>query len=304
MPQRAAASARRFLHCCYCCSSVDAATGFFTEAFGLEPRMRSSRDPIDGTQMGFPGDVQTDTCFVYDARGPRVSPAIEIQEWIEPTTTGEPYVRPTNVGLHALGIEVADVDAAVARATGLGAQVVGRTSATAFMRDPTGIALDVARGGAKDGAARLAHLRATCSELGRSVDWYAGLGFEVLETTRHARLARDVRGIGTDADVSWARLRLHDEPFELVLVEWHEPRSDGAAYGSGNHAGLYRFAIAVDDTRAAHAALTDAGLITSPPPRLVTLPGTNVPDMWIAFLADPDGIVVELVERPRSAFIS
>jgi catechol 2,3-dioxygenase-like lactoylglutathione lyase family enzyme len=34
----------------------------------------------------------------------------------------------------------------------------------------------------------------------------------------------------------------------------------------------------------------------------IALHGTPVADMWIAFLRDPDGIPVELVERPRSAF--
>jgi catechol 2,3-dioxygenase-like lactoylglutathione lyase family enzyme len=105
-----------------------------------------------------------------------------------------------------------------------------------------------------------------------------------------------------DATRSFARLRLPDEPFALILVEWHEPPSRGRPYETGNHAGLYRFAIGVDDTRAAYDALVQAGWPLSNPPQSVELGGTNVPDMWIAFLADPDGLVVELVERPRSAF--
>jgi catechol 2,3-dioxygenase-like lactoylglutathione lyase family enzyme len=301
--------ARRFLHCCYCCYGVDAATRFFAEAFGLEEWMRSSRDPVDGTQMGFAGDVRTDTCFVYDRRGPRVSPAIEIQEWLEPPTTGAPYASPTNVGFHALGIAVADAASALARASDLGAQVAGRTDphgpvapGAALLRDLTGITIDVVEGPTDGNRSRLAHLRATCSDLDRSVEWYGGLGFEAVETTRTASVAGGPFGLGEDAVVSVARLRLPDEQFELVLVEWHTPRAGGAPYDRGNHAGLYRFAIAVDDTRAAHAALTQAGLTASPPPRVVALPGTNVPDMWIAFLTDPDGLTIELVERPRAAF--
>ncbi len=37
-------------------------------------------------------------------------------------------------------------------------------------------------------------------------------------------------------------------------------------------------------------------------PRQVELSGTKVPDMWICFLNDPDGVPFEFVQRPRSAF--
>jgi len=37
-------------------------------------------------------------------------------------------------------------------------------------------------------------------------------------------------------------------------------------------------------------------------PVSVELTGTPVPDMWICFLSDPDGVPFEFVGRPRSAF--
>ena len=39
-------------------------------------------------------------------------------------------------------------------------------------------------------------------------------------------------------------------------------------------------------------------------PALTELHGTPVPDMWICFLSDPDGVPFELVQRPASAFRS
>jgi catechol 2,3-dioxygenase-like lactoylglutathione lyase family enzyme len=69
-----------------------------------------------------------------------------------------------------------------------------------------------------------------------------------------------------------------------------------------NHAGIYRTAVGVDDTRAAHAALVEAGVEFDRDPISVELKGTPVPDMWICFLSDPDGVPFELVGRPRSAF--
>ena len=71
-----------------------------------------------------------------------------------------------------------------------------------------------------------------------------------------------------------------------------------------NHAGLFRTAIGVDDTRAAHRAMSAAGWTFDRAPMRIELKGTLVPDMWICFLSDPDGVPFELVERPRSAFRS
>jgi catechol 2,3-dioxygenase-like lactoylglutathione lyase family enzyme len=68
------------------------------------------------------------------------------------------------------------------------------------------------------------------------------------------------------------------------------------------HQGLYRMAIAVDDVHAAYASLREAG-IAKQPPYTFHLPGTPLTDgLTIIFLRDPDGILVELVERPRQFF--
>jgi len=272
--------------------------------------MRSAGARLDGSQLGFAGEVETDACFVYDTRGPRVSPAIEVQAWIDPPTVGDPYGAAHDVGFQALGISVPDVDATVERLVAFGATVVGVVPPespicpdSTIVKDPTGVRLDLVASRDGGGDSQLTHLRGTCSDLSRSIDWYTALGFRPIDTTRSAPMSGVPFDLGDEATASVARLRLPDEPFELVLVEWHEPRSRGAPYAEANHAGLYRFAIAVDDTRAAWDGLSRAGLAVSAPPEVVPLPGTNVPDMWIAFLADPDGMTVELVERPRSAFL-
>jgi len=287
--------ARRFLHCCYCCDDALATTRFFEAGLDLELKMRSHGERVDGTQMGFPGDVETDACFVYDRRGPRVSPAIEVQRWTDPPLVGTPYDLAHDIGFHAIGVAVPRLDAATERLVALGSIVAEAAPASgvvdgsmATVRDPTGVSLDLVETPSLGDDTQLAHIRATCSDLDRSVAWYETIGFG---------LATEERLPATSS----ARLRLPDEPFSLILTEWHEPRSQGTPYGSGNHRGLYRFAIAVDDTRAAYDLLAEHWPLASPP-RRVELGGTNVPDMWIAFLTDPDGLVIELVERPRSAF--
>jgi hypothetical protein len=98
------------------------------------------------------------------------------------------------------------------------------------------------------------------------------------------------------------RLRLPDEPMEVVLTEWREPRSFDRHYAEPNHAGLYRIALGVDDTRSLYESMSATGWVFDRAPMLITLDGTPVPDMWITFTTDPDGVPFELVQRPREAF--
>ncbi len=88
----------------------------------------------------------------------------------------------------------------------------------------------------------------------------------------------------------------------MQLIQWITPASHGRHYSEANHAGIYRVAVGVDDTRVAHDTLTADGIVFDRPPLLVELKGTPVPDMWICFLSDPDGVPYEFVQRPRSAF--
>ena len=121
---------------------------------------------------------------------------------------------------------------------------------------------------------------------------------------RHALEDGSFVGYRAPIQAEAARLRLPDEAFELLLLQWRSPRSHGRHYSQPNHAGLYRVALCVDDTRASYTAMSSAGWQFDRPPVAVKLDGTAVPMMWICFLSDPDGIPYEFVERPRSAFRS
>jgi catechol 2,3-dioxygenase-like lactoylglutathione lyase family enzyme len=127
------------------------------------------------------------------------------------------------------------------------------------------------------------------------------LGFELVG---EAIAVTDGAALGHPGSVETTaqRLRLPDEPMEVVLVEWKDPAVFGHHYDRPNHAGWYRFALGVDDTRASYDAMLAQGWTFDRPPLLVALDGTPVPDMWITFTSDPDGIPVELVQRPRGAF--
>jgi len=304
--------AMRVLHCCYCCDDADAAVRFLEQGIGLDARVHSRKIRTDGSPLGIPRTVESDVCLVYDGRGPRVSPAIEVHGWIDPPATGQPYDVAWQVGIQAIGVGVPSLADALAGLTRLGAVVVGSTPSdllsfggtSAIVRAPDGVCFDVLERPALDGT-RFAHLRVTCTGLERSVEWYTALGWSVIGDGHEVRVPGDVFATGADAVVSYARLRLPDEPFGLLLVQWHEPRSrvgSGAPYDAANHRGLYRLALGVEDTRAATRRLVASGWTPTSEPSLIELPGTKVPDMWITFLADPDGIVVQLVERERAAF--
>lgn len=294
--------------------------GLLVDALHMRNTMSSPMERFDGAVLALPGEVEASAHFVYDARGPRTSPAVEVQQWGHPPVTGEPIGDPTAVGIQAVGVAVADLDAAVAALLARGCTVVG-TGTPPFsggpaapgagqppenrrwvtVADPVGVRIDlVADPAVPERESRLHHVRITVSDLDRSLRWYDGLGFELLGRAP----LRDAAHLGVEGPVEAevARLRLPDEPFEALLIAWDEPAGHGRHPAVANHAGLFRAALGVDDTRAAHEELVAAGWAFARAPIEVELHGTPVPDMWIAFLDDPDGVPFELVQRPRSAF--
>jgi catechol 2,3-dioxygenase-like lactoylglutathione lyase family enzyme len=302
--------ARRFLHCCYCCAEVDSATNALREGFGLREAMRTTLGPSDGAILGLAQRVVSQAAFVVDGRGPRTSPALEVQAWVDPSPVGVPYATPEHVGIQAIGIAVPNLVVGLAAAARVGAQPIGRSRESALLgggagvvRDRNGVTFDLVR--APEGAgteSRLRHLRLSCRDLDASVAWYQRLGFALTERRHEEGATGDVFGLERPVSFAWARVRLPDEPTELLLQQWLAPAATGAPYARPNHRGLYRAALGVDDTRDAVRRLEDAGVAIERSPLRVELPGTRVPAMWIAFLDDPDGIPIELVERPRGAF--
>ncbi|MCU4183491.1 hypothetical protein K6U06_03895 [Acidiferrimicrobium sp. IK] len=281
-------------------------TDFFVNNLAMRNTMSVPVEKSDGAILGLDRQVLGGAAFVYDRRGPKTSPAIEIQSWIDPPLSGTPVADPTRVGIQALGFSVPEIEAAVGDLTEAGCQVVGRgvsssDSPWVTLRDGTGVTLDLVDEPALEaGSTQMRHLRITVTSLAASIPWYEGLGFEHLETSP----LTDASYLGLDGEVEAdvARLRLPDEPFEALLVEWRTPASHGRHVADPTHAGLFRTAVGVDDTRGSYEAMVSAGWTFDRAPMEVELHGTPVPDMWICFLSDPDGVPFEFVERPRSAF--
>lgn len=296
--------AHRFLHVCYCCDDNAAVTSLFVDGLGFRRVMGTALGPSDGSILGLEREVVGATDFVYDFRGPRVSPAVEVQRWVDPAVVGHPPDDPTRAGIQALGVAVRDRASAVERLEAMGCAVVGTfpDGAWTIVRDPRGVVFDLVVDETlpEVDRARMRHLRISCTDLAVSVPWYEDMGFRV---TKEAALASgEPVGLPQSVDARIVSLRLRDEPFAVLLVEWRRPRTSGRHPAEPNHAGLWRTAVAVDDTRATYEQLLARGCRFDRAPALVRLEGTPVPDMWIAFLSDPDGVPFELVQRPRSAF--
>lgn len=98
--------ARRFLHVNVNTVDADAAQRFFVDCLGLRLQMRTDPGfPVDGEILGLSGKVRCDTRFFYDSRGPRASCAIEVIEWLDPTTAPS---NVSSVGLVSMGFLVTD----------------------------------------------------------------------------------------------------------------------------------------------------------------------------------------------------
>lgn len=302
------APARRFLHICYCCAETDAVVDFYVQALGLREVMRNPLHPSDGSLLGIDGEIVSGAAFLYDSRGARTSASIEVQEWVSPAMVGEPLSDPTRVGMQAIGFAVADVGAVVERIIFHGGTLLGRGSSPwsaswATLSDPFGTRLDIVGDPLVPvDEVRLRHLRITVTDLDTSEPWYRGLGFIDVDT--HDVTKTDFMGFSPDGEaaVEVRRLRLPDERCEVVLMQWTSPPSHGRHPVEANHAGLFRTAVSVDDTRRSYDEFRENGWVFERAPRQVELEGTNVPDMWICFLNDPDGVPFEFVQRPRDAF--
>jgi catechol 2,3-dioxygenase-like lactoylglutathione lyase family enzyme len=284
----------RYLHCNLNCPDAPALADFYVGALGMRAVMRSGGPdsaPQDGESLGVAGQVRCDTWFVYDDRGPRSAPGVELQQWYDPPLVGSPYPSGDAIGVQALGFSVADVTATVARALSLGATRHSDESGWATLLDPAGVTLDLVGPAAApcEQQTRLRHVRQTCRDLGRSLDWYQALGFAPVAANTAAS-----DGVGT-------ALQLPAQSHQLLLVPTRE--SSNEAYAVAHHAGLFRTAMAVPDVAAVAAALASQGIGPGPEGvRQVHLTGTAVGTLSILFLRDPDGIMVELVERDSGVF--
>lgn len=291
---------RRFLHCNYNCHDIDLLERFYVDLLGLRTVMRSDSSGSDVHPFGIFGTSASRVAFLYDHRGGRRSSSFELVQWIEPATIGSVYPDPWNCGIQAAAYTAEDLDATAAAAVALGAALVKRSDDWLLLRDPEGVGLEIVRAA---GPSEARYLRVVCSNLDRTTTWFQQLGFSeapiaVVDGTAMYD-GDDVRHITAERGL----VATDDPTFGILLTTWSGPLPTGPTYGPPYHQGLYRMAMAVDDVEATFRALDEAE-VARQSPYTFALPGTKLTEgLSMMFLRDPDGILVELVDRPRQPTI-
>lgn len=289
--------AHAVMHCNLNTADGERAAAFYMAAFGVEPRMRSVETDGDATAMGLGTGTRSVTTFLYDRRGPRAAPALELVDWESPATTpATPEHAPS--GFAAVGYRVPSLRSLRARLEALGhpvsevpegLRVRGHSHPGLRTADLDGVVVEAVEIAPAAGDPTLdgliSHERMVCSDLDRTLAWYARIGWVV-------------RARGEEEGTPWASIALpEDATFSLEFGQAARPLE--GAPRPANTRGLYRMALAVDDVRAAHAVLA-ATHGDVPDPVFIPMPDTPTGGFTVLFLSDPDGTVVELVERPRS----
>jgi lactoylglutathione lyase len=140
------------------------------------------------------------------------------------------------------------------------------------------------------------HVGLTVSDLERSIAFYRDvLGFNVAYERGEVTAEYMPRLVG----IPGARLKIAglDVPgLHLDLVEYIEPKGAVAA-GATSDVGNVHVGFTVDDLWAAYRRLSAAGVrFKSEPVSPTTGPNKGG---WAIYFVDPDGITLEMIQRPR-----
>lgn len=287
---------RRFLHVNYNCVDLDNLENFYVEVFGLKTVMKSGSTGADGTPFGIYGETAAEAAFVYDHRGGRKSNALELVKWHSPATVGSVYPNPWDRGIQSAAYSSADLDATADKAVAHGGTVVRRSDAWLLLKDPEGVWIEVLLA---DGPSEARYLRIVCSDLDRSMQWWSNVGFA--PTTWQTPSAHEIWPSDGERAVAveQAMVPTDDSAFGILFTTWTGPTPIGPTYAMPYHQGLYRMAMAVDNVPVAFEALLEMG-VARQNYYTFQLPGTKLTaGLTMVFVRDPDGILVELVDRPR-----
>ncbi len=267
-----------------------AALAYYVGKWGLQQRMHTHDTHGDWSFAGYREPVDSEAWFLYDDRGPRAAPALELVAWHRPSVVGQPHSVVNRVGITTIGLGIPTSAGAPDAKTGvIEVDGVSRDLVT----DADGVMVELVRHDER--ATRLRHIRIGCSDMATSLRFYTGLGFKQV-----AGPAPTMIRVGDDAITgSTLALSLVSRSVLVELTTWDqlvEPDQSPLPFW---HRGPVRFAMAVPGLDAATDALRRTGI--DPGHRLsFALPGTAIGRVSVNFLSDPDGLHVELVDRIMS----
>ena len=306
--------ARRFLHVNLNCESLDATEGLYADLLGLSARMRT--DPAiatDGSILGLDGETYCETSFLYDSRGGRGGCALEAIAYRSPGLKHDPSADPARPGIRSVVLSVADLDGVVAKlrtaGVAVGPSVEGLVSGSKSVLavDPDGVIIELSEAPSDVDASRGAlfnGIRIAAVNAVATGEFLTAIGFAEVQAPSLVEVAGEQLGPGgSTAECVVARYAVPEDghQFSLVVVQHPDTRNADPVPWGGNHQGLYRCAMRVENTERA-MALVPKSVEVMGDPVWCPLPGTKIEGLYIAFLRSPDGVVFEFVERPLSFF--
>jgi diaminopimelate decarboxylase len=139
------------------------------------------------------------------------------------------------------------------------------------------------------------HVAFTVADLDRSVEFYRDVvGLTVRDRGRiEPELIERMTGI-PGAEVEFADVLAGSHVLELLEYRTPRPRP---STGSGQRIGGVHVGLRVDDARAVHARLVAAGIQPLSAPVLLPDDGTDWSGALVFYVRDPDGVMLEVVER-------
>lgn len=306
--------ARRFLHVNLNCESLDATEGLYVGQLGLSARMRTDpKVPTDGSILGIDGDKTfCETSFLYDSRGGRAGCALEAIEFRQPALKADPNKDPTRPGIRSTLLTVADLDATVTALRDAGISVSGPVdglisgSKSVLVLDPDGVVIELAEAPSDKPGAVFAGIRIAAIDTVATGEFLTAIGFAQVDGPTHVEVAGEQLTPGGSLQavactVSRYALAEDAQQFGLTVVAHPDTAKAEPVPWGGNHQGLYRCALRVENTEAAMALVPDS-VEAMGDPVWCPLPGTKIEGLYISFLRSPDGVVFEFVERPLKHF--
>jgi catechol 2,3-dioxygenase-like lactoylglutathione lyase family enzyme len=304
-PERLPDHAHAVMHVNQNVRDMDAALAFHQGLCGSTIRMRQVSTDNDGGSLGIAGSTASLTVFLYDSRGPRSAPSVELVRWDDPVTRPLSALPDDARGLVSLGYRTANPLEQVESGAEGGQDddavtVRGRAVPVRRLTDPDGTRVELVQADPQSGDSEdsdsvyFSHARIGVTDVDVAVEWYRTLGFVQLAEVE----TRPVVEAAADRGHERASLVLPEDPtFSLEL----EQRSGAAPERDAATQGVHRMALAVDDVREAHAALVRRpGMTGVPAPTFIPMPDVPTGGFTVLFMTAPDGEVVEFVERPRS----
>jgi catechol 2,3-dioxygenase-like lactoylglutathione lyase family enzyme len=295
----------RIFHVNVNCSNLERSRGFYADALGLDPSVRTNPDASQpGDAFGL-ARARWDAWILVGARG-FDGGAIDLLEWREPLPTGTPPGSLVERGYQRVGIAVADLDAALAQVAMIGGEMWsepishsrpgGEHVRLVMTSDPDGTTVELIEGTGP----RVASVAVCCEDLEYSLAFYRALGFE--ERARFGSDNADGRHLRIDGPVALDEIVLAAPAggdVGLVLVGWRVPTHRTApSERPANTLGIWRTALLVSDLDAACAQLAALRIPTLSPIVAMAM-GEGLPRLRFVCFRGPDGEVIELIEQPR-----